>query len=639
MAQTATHNIAVNISANASSLTSTVATANTGLTTLGNNPAPQTLRAALRVATQEAQRLLLANQSNTQAYRDQIKEIARLRDAQVIFNASIPDAGNALAGVARSAQIVSGSIAALSPVFKSVFPDAGGLIDGLVASLGGVSAAIGVIDTIGDVEDVLSPYIQGLRATAVAANTLATATNAGAAVKNTSTVALLANVVATNAAKAATIAYNFVLSKIPLFAIITAIGLVITGFLLFKDTIYKLVPGIEAFIDASVKVVQVFTDFIGLTSEASRQADAYSNALKRVNSDLEYQNKILTAKGNNERLVYENSRKILDNTITDLKLKAKADEEYNAKYYEGLNKAIQERNLLDVKESKRIQDITKKRAEEASKVNDEAAKKAKAKADELAKKALADEVAKNAALKKVLADANKIRTDSQLSERQLSENAINLKYESDLKATTKKYGEFSKETMALVEAKNLELAVINDKYVKLLDDNEQEIKNKNLDDYEKRIIEIQKKYDDLAKNDPDNKDTYVKRQTEEYKVVRTEQKINTSITNIDDALGDTALSPADREALENEKLSEQYAAGTINKQKYENEKNRIEAEASKARQDIDDAETATKEKNLQAVSAFLGDAAALAGESTIAGKGLAVASASISTYGSVLNFV
>jgi len=632
MSNTATHNIAVNISANASSLTSTVATANTGLTALGNNPAPQTLRAALRTAQLEAQRLLLANQQNTQAYRDQTREIARLRDAQVIFNASIPDAGNALAGVSRAAQIVSGSIAALSPVFKSVFPDAGGLIDGLVASLGGVSAAIGVIDTIGDVEDVLSPYIDGLRAAAVASNTLATAANAGAAVQNTSTIALLANVAATNIAKAATIAYNFVLNKIPLFAIITAVGLVITGFILFKDTIYKLLPGLESLINAGTKAVQMFTDFVGITSEASRVADAFSASIKKVNADLEYQNKILAAKGDNERLIYQNSRKILDNTISDLKLKAKADDEYNAKYYEALNKAIQDRNILDVKETKRIADITKKRADDAQKVEDEAAKKAKAKADELAKKGQAEEAAKNAALKKVLADADKIRTDSQLSERKLSENAINLKYDNDIKTTTKKYGEFSKQTLSLVEAKNLELAVINDKYVQLLDDNEQDIKNKNLDDYEKRILDIQKKYDDLAKNDPNNKDTYVKRQTEEYKVVRTEQTLNTSITNIDDALGDTTLSPSDREALENEKLAEQYAAGTISKKQYENDKNRIEAEASKARQDIDDAEAATKEKNLQNVAGFLNDASALAGESTIAGKGLAIASATISTY-------
>jgi len=219
-----------------------------------------------------------------------------------------------------------------------------------------------------------------------------------------------------------------------------------------------------------------------------------------------------------------------------------------------------------------------------------------------------------------------------MSERRLSEKAINDKYDNDIKATKAKYGEFSKQTLSLVEAKNLELAVINDKYVKLLDDNEREIRAKGLDEYENRIIEIQQKYDDLAKNDPDNKDTYVKRQTEEYKVVRTQQTLNTSVTNIDDALGDTMLSPSDREALENEKLQEQYDAGTISKKKYENEKNRIEADASRARNEIDNQERETKERNLQAVSGFLSDASALAGESTIAGKGLAIASATISTY-------
>jgi len=302
---TGQHNILVNINANAGGLTQTVSQASAGLTALGNNPAPQTLRAALRVATQEAQRLLLANQGNTQAYRDQTAEIARLRDAQDVFNRTIPDAGNALAGVSKAAQIVSGSVAALSPVFKSVFPDAGGLIDGLVASLGGVSAAIGVIDTVGDVGDVLTPYIDGLRSAATAANTLNVTTGATAAVQNTSTVSLLANAAATNVAKAATIAWNFVLNRIPLFAIITGIGLIVSGFLLFRDTLYKLLPGLESLINAGSKVVQMFTDFVGITSEASRQSEAFSATVKKANAQLEYQNKLLAAKGGNERQQYE----------------------------------------------------------------------------------------------------------------------------------------------------------------------------------------------------------------------------------------------------------------------------------------------------------------------------------------------
>jgi hypothetical protein len=632
MSETSERKVLVSIDANADGLTQTLSQANAGLNALGNNPAPQSLRAQLREATQSAQQLLLAGKQNTEEYRNQARVIAELRDAQDVFNRTIPDAGNALQGVSKAAQIVSGSVSALSGVFKSAFPEATATIDVLVQSLGGVSAAIGLIDTVGDVGDVITPYIEGLRAAATANNILNTSAEATTAIQGTSTIALLANAAATNIATAATVAYNFVLNKIPLFAIITAVGLVIAGFIKFKDSIFNLLPGLERFIDAGKQAIQFLTDLVGITSEASRQSDAFTEAIKKTNTQLEYQNKLLTAKGGNERLVYENSRKILDNTISDLKLKAAADDEYNAKYYESLNKAIQDRNVLDAKETKRLDDLTKKRADDAAKADKAEADKLKAKNEEAAKKAKALADAKNAELKKALTDARKFTDDAYVSERALSEKAISELYDNNIKTTTLKYGEYSKQTLALVEAKNIAMGEVDTKYNEIYEAKVAEIRNKGLDEFDKKVLDIYANFDKLIKADPTNKDKYVKLQTEEVTTVRKEQTTTNTIKNLDEALGDTKLSPSDREALENEKLIQQYDAGIISKQKYEADKNKIEADASKARKDIDDAETATKQKNLEAVSNFLSNAASLAGESTIAGKGLAVASATISTY-------
>ncbi|MCX2486602.1 hypothetical protein [Pedobacter sp. MR2016-24] len=624
--------VVVAIEGDASGLTASTQQANQSLSALGNNPATASLKNQLRAATLEAQRLLLANQENTQEYRDQTAEIARLRDAQDVFNRTIPDAGNALAGVSRAAQIVSGSIAALSPVFKSVFPDAGGLIDGLVASLGGISAAIGVIDTVGDVGDVLTPYIEGLRAAAVAQNALNVSAGAGAAIQRTSTVALLANAAATNVANAATKAWNFVLSLNPIGLIVTALALVAVGIVTFKDKLMNIIPGLRDFIKLGTATVQFLTDLVGITSEASREADKYSEAVARQNKQLEYQNKILSAKGENERQIYLNSRKILTNTISDLKVKAKAEDEYNQEYYDKLNEAIQERNILDVKEQKRINDSAKKKADEAKKVADEEAKKLADKNKAAADKQKAIDTAKNEAIKKSLADAKKFTAEAYLSERQLSEKAIDDLYDSNIKVTKAKYGEFSKETLALVEAKNIAMGEVDTKYNQIYEDKVAEIRNKGLNEFDKRVLEIYKTFDALIKADPTNKDNLIQLQTEEVKTVRKEETTNKIVNNIDEGLSDVNLSPADKEALENLKLQEQYDNGLINKQAFENAKNKIESEASKARQEIDDAEKATKEKNLDAIANLTANAASLLGEATVAGKVLAISSASISTY-------
>lgn len=632
MAETNEREILVKIKVDDGGATETIKAVNNSVSSIGSNPAVKSFKSQLREATAAAQQLLLAGKQNTEEYRIQARAIAELRDAQDIFNRTIPDAGNALQGVSKAAMIVSGSVSALSGVFKSAFPEATGTIDALVQSLGGISAAIGLIDTVGDVTDILTPYIEGLRASATAQNILNVSAGEGAAVQRTGTVALLANAAATRVASVAQTAFNFVLSANPIGLIITALGIVTIAFFTFKDSLNKLLPDMSTLINIGKEVVHFFTDLVGITSEAGRAADAYSESIKASNAQLEYQNKLLAAKGGNERQQYINSRKILDDTITDLKSQSAANDEYNQKYIEGMNKAIQDRNVLDAKESKRIEDIVKKRAGDAAKADKEAADKLKQKNEEAAKKAKAIADAKNAELKKSLEEAKKFTAEAYLSERRLAEKTINDTYDNNIRITKAKYGEYAKQTIALVEAKNIAMGEVDTKYNEIYEAKVAEIRNKGLNEFDQKVLDIYANFDKLIKADPTNKDKYVKLQTEEVKTVRTEQTTTNSIKNLDEALGDKSLSPSDREALENEKLAEQYAAGLVSKQAYESGKKNIEEEASKARKDIDDAETATKQKNLEAVGAFLDNASALAGESTIAGKGLAVASASISTY-------
>lgn len=79
-------------------------------------------------------------------------------------------------------------------------------------------------------------------------------------------------------------------------------------------------------------------------------------------------------------------------------------------------------------------------------------------------------------------------------------------------------------------------------------------------------------------------------------------------------------------------LIEQEALLLEDKALSEEQRNAIEKQYSDARIKIDDAETAAKAKNVQAVSDLLGSIAGALGESTAAGKAAAIAQATISTY-------
>jgi hypothetical protein len=162
-------------------------------------------------------------------------------------------------------------------------------------------------------------------------------------------------------------------------ALVVGIGLLIANFEKVKETLSNLFPGLIEFGNQIKNIVQGITDFVGITSEASRAQDQLKLALETSNKAIDNQIKILEAQGGKEEEIYKQKRDRINNQIqlikgtTQEELQARAD----------LNTELQ---VLEINEANRI----KKANETAAKQRAEQNKKEEAEEKARLEKAEAD---------------------------------------------------------------------------------------------------------------------------------------------------------------------------------------------------------------------------------------------------------
>jgi len=190
-------------------------------------------------------------------------------------------------------------------------------------------------------------------------------------------------------------------------ALVVGIGLLIANFEKVKETLTNLFPGLIEFGNQIKNIVQGITDFVGITSEASRAQDQLKLALETSNKAIDNQIKILEAQGGKEEEIYNQKKERINNEIklikgaTQEELQARAD----------LNTELQ---VLEINEANRIK-----------KANETAAKE---RADRIKK----EEAEEKARLEKAEADARAYEEfDTQLQQRliELDEERANKKRE------------------------------------------------------------------------------------------------------------------------------------------------------------------------------------------------------------------
>lgn len=175
-------------------------------------------------------------------------------------------------------------------------------------------------------------------------------------------------------------------------ALVVALGAVINNFDAISDWIKSSPLGSLA--KGIAGLVEQFTDFIGVTSEAERNLNKISAANKRANEDIANRIKILKAQGDSEKEVYDLSTQLIENQLNDLRNAAKVKGKLTEEEQKQMRDLKTEQLVLTADYNKKVSEENKKAADKAQKDRDDANKKAADKAqkdrDDAAKKAEED---------------------------------------------------------------------------------------------------------------------------------------------------------------------------------------------------------------------------------------------------------
>jgi hypothetical protein len=139
------------------------------------------------------------------------------------------------------------------------------------------SDAISNLSNLGDQWQLLKATIQS-SSIATKANTAAT--GAAAMVQNLFTGAV-------NTSSAGFKALKLAIAATGIGLLVVGVGLLVTNFDKVKKVVLNLVPGLEAVGDMVMSIVNAVTDFIGVTSEADRQADKLKENAKNRSKEID----------------------------------------------------------------------------------------------------------------------------------------------------------------------------------------------------------------------------------------------------------------------------------------------------------------------------------------------------------------
>ena len=631
-------NIIVNVQANTSAANSSVQQLNQNITNIGNNNTinrPFTnLRQELRAATQEAQNMGRQFGTNSQQFAQAAQRVADLRDEIDVANRAVAgfDPGNRFQAFGQMAMNAAGLVqsAAGAMTLLGVNTDTA---QEAMARLQAIMAITDGLDRIGDLQDAFN--------------------NLTTVIRN-NTVFQRANNVITQ------------ISTRLMALFTTTVNTTSVSFRVLKTAIAA--TGIGLLIILIGEAVQAFNEFINAADEAAESAKKWNDYnLKLANEglainkkNLENREKIALAEAKSEKETYEIKQKYL-------RLKGELEQEYfeEVKYLgdEGIDAAHEsaqrikdinvEGTINRINEEKRLTKIQEDAAKERRAKAEAAAKDAKAKAAAAAKEAADKRKEELEELAKIEAESAKNIRYSKMSERQKELADLQTEFE-EKKAKYVKYG---KDISTITTEYNINRKAIEQRYSAEISEL---ISNVTLNDFDKQRQEIDKRYDEALKSAKNFTEQIMlesarateqgavdSEQTNRSNVINAETNlVNTEISNTINDKDTPEVRKAKLEALfevEKEfreaKLEQELALLANDEEqkklvlaKYQQEELAAETELTNAKKKLSDEEKEAKISNLQAVGNALGTLSNLIGQQTVAGKALAVAQASIDTF-------
>lgn len=503
------------------------------------------------------------------------------------------------------------------------------------------------------------------------------------------TTATASGTVATKASTVATRVFGGALKAIGIGLIVSAVAYLVTNFGELKDALFRLIPSLKVVGDLFTKVGQAITDFVGITSDASRALDKLVKNNLAVIDGWERQNNLLVAMGGKEKEIYENNLKIQ-------KLKRQSLEETGK-----LNKKLTEEELTQLIEVNEADTVF--RLEEKKRLADLAKEKADKRKEE-ADKAKADYLQQLTQLKGYLKEAEKVTYASNNNARKVELKNIVDKYKEQI-ALAKK---LNKDTSKLEISQKIERNLINkkydDEYFNYIKNNQSQF----IDSFSKEYLDTITSYNDQKKNATNEQkadlDTRLNNQlvylskiqqlalstreaekdfanasfnnegNDDDKIKKQREKLNAQL-EAEKEYNETILqNTIDAKNYENEELERIYKEGQarlkelqLNPEVNANDISILQAElnaklsaiesnnrdiedatvkhnlnlqksiktSNQAKKKLDDLEYKNKLENLNAYGDAMGDMASIMAEHTIGFKALAVSEALINTYASI----
>ena len=158
-------------------------------------------------------------------------------------------------------------------------------------------------------------------------------------------------------------------------ALVVGIGLLIANFETVKKVVLNFIPGLAKVGEFISKLVNEITDFVGVTSEASRAYDKLARSTKAGNEDIDRRIALLKAQGGSEKEVAELSKRKAENELNVLRAKLKSEKSLNEEDLKQFKDLKNQKAIIDAEEQARLNELAIKRQEEARRRQEEANKK------------------------------------------------------------------------------------------------------------------------------------------------------------------------------------------------------------------------------------------------------------------------
>jgi hypothetical protein len=169
-------------------------------------------------------------------------------------------------------------------------------------------------------------------------------------------------------------------------ALVVLVGLLIENFDSVKKVIEKLIGPLKNITDFFGKLITSFTDFIGLTSEASREADRLKKSTENNNKSFENQIEIMQAQGATAKEIRAIKNQMYEDELNNLRQVLALQGILSKEEADRFKELKQQQAVLAAEQGKEDKDVAdaaaKQRAEEAKRASDAARQRAEAAAAE-----------------------------------------------------------------------------------------------------------------------------------------------------------------------------------------------------------------------------------------------------------------